>query len=85
MVMSTIESDMIVGQIRDLREQMGLTQFEFATRFGLSLSAFKYWETGNRTPDQTALTYLRLILSDPDAVTRLLTEASRRKYSLTAA
>jgi transcriptional regulator with XRE-family HTH domain len=36
--------------IKELREKMGLTQKEFAERFGTAMTTVSGWETGNRTP-----------------------------------
>ena len=37
-------------EIRALREGLGLTQDEFAKRFGLSRAAVGHWETGQTAP-----------------------------------
>jgi putative transcriptional regulator len=47
--------------VRALRERLGLTQEQFALRYGLDLDAIRNWEHGRRTPDVAAQSYLRVI------------------------
>lgn len=68
-----------VEKIRDLRIRMNLTQREFCEQFGLSLPALHQWEMKRRTPDTLGVTYLRLILTDPERVAALVTR-SRWKF-----
>jgi putative transcriptional regulator len=51
-----------------IREALGLTQEQFALRFGLELAALRNWETGRREPDTAARSYLRVIARQPEAV-----------------
>lgn len=54
--------------VRDLRERLGLTQEQFALRYGLDVSAIRNWETGRRKPDPAALGYLHVIDRMPEEV-----------------
>jgi putative transcriptional regulator len=63
------------GDIRDLRQRLGLSQSAFAQRFGVNLRTLQEWEQGRRAPDQIARSYLRVISLDPDAVARALAAA----------
>ena len=54
--------------IRALRDRLGLTQEQFALRFGLELDALRNWELGRRAPDPAARSYLAVIDRAPDAV-----------------
>ncbi|MBS0640906.1 MAG: helix-turn-helix domain-containing protein, partial [Proteobacteria bacterium] len=54
--------------VRQIRERLGLTQEQFALRFGLDLDAVRNWEHGRRTPDLAARLYLRVIDAAPGAV-----------------
>lgn len=56
--------------VRALRERTGLSQEEFADRFGLSLRTLQQWEQRRRVPDGPARLLLRLIELDPQAVER---------------
>jgi putative transcriptional regulator len=54
--------------VRAMRERLGMTQEQFAVRYGLDIDAVRNWERGRRTPDTAAASYLRAIDADPDAV-----------------
>lgn len=54
--------------VRAIRDRLGLTQEQFAVRYGLDIDAVRNWEHGRRTPDTAARSYLRAIASAPDAV-----------------
>lgn len=54
--------------IRSLRERFGLSQEEFAARFGLELDAVRNWEQGSHVPDTAARTLLKVIARQPEAV-----------------
>ena len=54
--------------VRAIRDRLGLTQEQFAIRYGLEIEAVRNWETGRRTPDTAAQSYLRTIAAMPDAV-----------------
>jgi putative transcriptional regulator len=53
---------------RQIREDLALTQREFATKFEIALGTLRDWEQGSRRPDSTAKAYLRVIQHDPGAV-----------------
>jgi putative transcriptional regulator len=54
--------------VRAIREKLDFTQEQFAVRYGLDVDAVRNWETGRRTPDTTAKSYLRAIRANPEAV-----------------
>jgi putative transcriptional regulator len=54
--------------VRAMRETLDLTQEQFAVRYGLDVDAVRNWETGRRTPDTAAQSYLRAIRGNPEAV-----------------
>ena len=58
--------------VKAIREQMGLSQFSFANRFGLSVYALRNWEQGKRKPDPAARAYLKVIEKAPDVVIKVL-------------
>lgn len=51
-----------------LRRHMGMTQEQFAARFGFSVATLRHWERGDRTPQGAALVLLNVIKRVPDAV-----------------
>jgi DNA-binding transcriptional regulator YiaG len=58
--------------VRAVRDGLGLTQLEFAARFGLDLDAVQNWEQGRTRPDRNARILLRVIATAPEAVERAL-------------
>lgn len=58
--------------IKALRARLGLTQEQFARRFGFSVETIRNYEQGHRQPTGPARVLLRVIASEPDAVTRAL-------------
>ena len=61
-----------VPRVKTLRRALGLTQEEFAARFGIPLGTLRDWEQGRSEPDQPAKAYLRAIAGDAAAVQRAL-------------
>jgi putative transcriptional regulator len=55
-------------RVRVVREGLGLSQAEFAQRFGLSLRSLQEWEQARRLPDMAVFAYLRVIERNPKAV-----------------
>jgi putative transcriptional regulator len=58
-----------------LRRKTGLTQEEFALRFGLTVARVRDWEQKRSEPDAAARAYLKVIEKEPEAVKRALTVA----------
>ena len=55
-----------------IRRSLGLSQAEFAMRFGFKLDAVQNWEQGRRRPEGAARAFLRVIEREPAAVQRAL-------------
>jgi len=55
-----------------IRKRLGLSQAEFAVRFGFRLDAVQNWEQGRRRPEGAARAFLRVIEREPAAVQRAL-------------
>jgi putative transcriptional regulator len=60
------------AQVRALRAKLGLSQAQFARRFGFTLDTVQQYEQGRRRPSGPASTLLRVIEADPEAVVRAL-------------
>ena len=60
------------GQVRALRARLGLSQAQFALRFGFTVDTLQQYEQGRRVPSGPASTLLRVIAAEPDAVVRAL-------------
>ncbi len=51
-----------------LRQSLGMTQEQFAARFGFSVATLRHWERGDRSPHGASLVLLNVIKHTPDAV-----------------
>ena len=61
-----------VPDAKVIREEMNLTQKEFASRFQLSLRTLQDWETGQLEPDPAAKALLPIIVHSPELVEKVL-------------
>ena len=58
--------------VKAVRAKTGLTQEEFAARFGFSTATLRHWERGDRTPRGPSLVLLNVIERNPKAVLNAL-------------
>lgn len=58
--------------VKALRARLGISQEDFAGRYGLDVATVRNWEQGRTTPDGPAARLLQLIDRDPDKVMELL-------------
>jgi len=58
--------------IRKVRTRMGLSQAEFATRFGFPPATLRNWEQGRARPDAPTRVLLAVIAKHPEAVEDVL-------------
>ena len=61
--------------VKEIRQNVEMTQEEFAQTFGFSVRTLRYWERGERTPTGTALVLLNVMAKEPQAVLRALSIA----------
>lgn len=54
--------------VRGIREKLGLSQAEFAKKFGFPLATLRGWEQGRREPSLASRNYLLVIDKQPRAV-----------------
>lgn len=54
--------------VKAIRERLGLTQLQFAARFGFSPGSIRNWEQAHRRPEGPARTLLKVIEKYPDVV-----------------
>ena len=59
--------------VHKIRVRTGLSQADFAERFGFAVATLRDWEQGRRQPDRSARLLLRVIEVEPKAVLRALT------------
>jgi putative transcriptional regulator len=58
-----------------IRKAKGLSQSQFAKRYGFELRTLQDWEQGRREPERAARILLRVIEREPEAVERALRAA----------
>jgi DNA-binding transcriptional regulator YiaG len=63
------------SDVRRVRERLGLSQAEFALRFGLELATVQNWEQGRYRPDPAAQLALKIIDSHPDVVDAVMAKS----------
>jgi putative transcriptional regulator len=61
--------------VRAMRRKLGLTQEQFAARYGFSLPRVRDWEQNRSAPDGAVRAYLKVIDREPEAVDRALAVA----------
>jgi len=54
-----------VPDVRAIRENLHLSQSEFAAAYQIPLATLQGWEQGRRNPDKTAAAYLNVIARLP--------------------
>lgn len=64
-----------VPDVKAIREELGLSQQEFAKAYRIPLATLKGWEQGRRHPDATASAYLAVIAGMPEAAREVLRAA----------
>ena len=62
--------------VKAIRSRLGMTQEEFAGRFGFSIKTLRHWEQKQRVPEGLARAYLLVIDRDPKAVQKALRKAA---------
>jgi len=58
--------------VRKVREQLGVSQAEFAMMIGVSPRTLQNWEQGRRRPEGAARALLRVAARNPEAVLEAL-------------
>ena len=60
--------------VKKVRSKVGMSQSEFASAFGISVSTLRHWERGDRTPHGPALVLLNVVAKEPKAVLKALSK-----------
>ena len=58
--------------VKEIRAKVGMSQSEFASAFGISVSTLRHWERGDRSPQGPALVLLNVVAKEPDLVLQAL-------------
>lgn len=58
--------------VREVRTRMGLSQAQFATKFGLPPATLRNWEQGRARPDAPTRVLLAVIAKHPETVEEVL-------------
>lgn len=58
--------------VKRIRQNIGMTQSEFAAAFGIGLGTLRHWERGDREPKGAALVLLNMLAKEPKTVLRIL-------------
>lgn len=65
----------VAVDVKAIRTGLGMTQEEFAGRFGFSVNTLRHWEQGKRQPEGPTRAYLLVIERAPKAVQKALQAA----------
>lgn len=68
--------------VKKLREKLGMSQPEFALRFGFSLGTVRQWEHRRRYPDGAARVLLTVIEHSPETVREALEAVPERRVAV---
>lgn len=60
----------LIQRAKALRQELKLSQPEFAVRFGLAVDTYREWERGRRHPEGPARVLLAVILNNHEMVAR---------------
>lgn len=58
--------------VKAIRSNVGMSQSEFATSFGISIGTLRHWERGDRQPHGPARVLLTVLAKEPEAVLHAL-------------
>jgi DNA-binding transcriptional regulator YiaG len=67
--------------VKEIRERLGLSQDEFATRFGFDAASLRNWEQQRTVPELAVRSFLRVIESNPVAVEKALAINSKTEHN----
>lgn len=61
--------------VKQIRQKLGMTQVEFAAKFGINLCTLRDWEQGRNNPSGAARVLLLVISREPAAALAALAAA----------
>lgn len=66
--------------VKRIRQDLNLTQKEFADCFGVSKRTVQEWEQGRRHPTATARNFLKVIALEPTLIRKILLSPKKQHY-----
>ena len=69
---TAIVHEMSPIDVKNIRANIGMSQREFATALGISVSTLRHWERGDRVPHGPARVLLNVVAREPEAVLKAL-------------
>jgi len=60
--------------VKEIRNNIGMTQAEFSFTFGINLGTLRHWERGDRKPGGPALVLLNLVKKEPNTILEVLSK-----------
>ena len=67
--------------VKKIRERLGLSQEEFATRFGFDAASLRNWEQGRTAPEIAVRAFFKVIEANPIAVEMALAAKSETEHN----
>jgi DNA-binding XRE family transcriptional regulator len=65
--------------VKEIRERLGLSQEEFAARFGFDAASLRNWEQQRTVPELAVRSFFKVIAANPKAVESALADAPHHK------
>ena len=65
-----LERGLMGREIRRLRYRLGMSQDEFATRYGIPVANIRQYEIGRHMPPPAVRAYLKVIAAEPEVAAR---------------
>jgi putative transcriptional regulator len=69
--------DVTPGDVRALRQRLGLSQPVFAQALNVSAATVQHWEQGHKRPSGAAKRLLEVVAEDPQIIVRRVGEVAR--------
>jgi len=70
-----LERGLMGRRIRQLRNRLGLSQAEFAARYGIPVANIRQYEIGRTMPPPAVQSFLKVIAAEPERTAAALVEA----------
>ena len=68
--------------VKVIRQNLNLSQTQFAKKYGFPVGTLRNWEQGRRSPEGAVRTFLQIINNNPKAVDHILANLSEQQKRL---